>query len=290
MKCDKIREQLVFYDEGLLSEKERLSVDAHLKECSGCAQELNVLRGTLKAYVEHEESSVTPEPSPFLFSRISSEVERSGKRKGVFVLRFAFGMSFAFLFAAIASRFMTPEREERESQLPERSIHQAHKIERIKNKLATHEKEQIKVAKIQIATPVKHPVIAKASKKTYKTSRIKKKHRIVRRIKPRKEKSLTDAPNGEKVEQTAFDSAEEDGMTESESFEISAQPQPFITPPQGNTPYGGALPLLLNIEEIQRRQEEQQNQEEMHAAMLHIQMVLGMNPANSQPKSMSIMP
>lgn len=283
MKCDKIKKQLVFYDEALLSEKERLSVEAHLKECSACAQELKELRDSLKVYVEHEETELAPEPSPFLFAKISSEVKRSGRRKGAFVLRFAFGMAFAFLFAAIASRFMTPEREVMESQRPERALHQAHKIERIKNKLATQGKEQIKAAKIQTATPVRHPVIAKASKKTYKTARLEKKHRFPARVHKKQGENAPSAEHEEITDKYPFDkTAEEDvvafmrGQSELKSPEVFGKNSPNF------------FENLLKIAEVKKKQAE--TLEEEKGTILARNTLLVMMSSSGAEMQANIMP
>lgn len=284
MKCNKIKERLVFYDEGILSEKERVSVEEHLKGCSVCARELNDLRESLKAYVQHEENEPAPEPSAFLFAKISSGMEKVGRTKEVFVLKAALGAAFAFLLAVLASRFMILPNKDAASHLRKRAVYPSRKIEKMKNMVVSQKKKQLQLAQINHAAGFTRPVIVNTRKKVTKTARLRKNKRLLARA-HKKQK----ADEVLSIDEKSPFEAGKDEIAIAKEPEIAAPLQPFIAP-QENSLRGGAFPLFLNIEEIQKRQEEQQHQEEFHAAMLHIQMALGMNPANMQPKTISIMP
>ncbi len=81
--CKEFREQLSLYIDGMLSQQESLLLEAHIKECKDCREELSMLREMVASCQGLEEK----EPPEYLYPMIASSLRRSGKGKWTSSLR-----------------------------------------------------------------------------------------------------------------------------------------------------------------------------------------------------------
>ncbi len=73
--CKEFREQLSLYIDGMLSQQESLLLEAHIKECKDCREELSMLREMVASCQGLEEK----EPPEYLYPMIASSLRRSGR-------------------------------------------------------------------------------------------------------------------------------------------------------------------------------------------------------------------
>lgn len=74
--CKEYREQLSLYIDGMLPQQESLLLEAHIKECKDCREELSMLREMVASCQNLEEK----EPPEYLYPMIVSSLRRSGRR------------------------------------------------------------------------------------------------------------------------------------------------------------------------------------------------------------------
>ncbi len=79
MNHQQITELLPWYANAALKPEERIQVEAHLKECSECARELEQTLELQQAVTAAGEK--IPEPSPFQFTRVLARVEAYEREK-----------------------------------------------------------------------------------------------------------------------------------------------------------------------------------------------------------------
>ena len=97
MKCEKSREQLHLYVDGMLDKQERRALKGHLATCPECRAELELLRGIVEAI----ETEPLLEPEADFTSRVMARLPEVAKRK-VFSFENIFwisGMAAAFIAA-----------------------------------------------------------------------------------------------------------------------------------------------------------------------------------------------
>ncbi len=77
MNCKSVNKKLIFYIDNETSKSEHEEIQAHLKSCKKCSALYYELKTTLKLIGERK----TPEPNPFLYTRIKQELERRKSRE-----------------------------------------------------------------------------------------------------------------------------------------------------------------------------------------------------------------
>lgn len=118
MQCTEVQKKLADYSVGLLSERERSAIAAHLAECSSCAREWRALER-----VDRVLSALPPEEPPaHLWMNIRAQIEASPQvapltpfwRRWFTVPRLAMGSAAAaavLLTVAYLSQLHAPEAE-----------------------------------------------------------------------------------------------------------------------------------------------------------------------------------
>jgi anti-sigma factor RsiW len=101
MKCKKCQNNIIFFLEGDLPDKEMKQVEHHLAECSNCAALTEELQKTLG--VLNEEKS--PAVNPFFYTRLKARMESPAtvafqSLKNMFFVRFLQPALFSFLLLA----------------------------------------------------------------------------------------------------------------------------------------------------------------------------------------------
>jgi anti-sigma factor RsiW len=79
MKCDEVRKNLQSYIDGILDDRSIEKVEAHLAECTGCTNELELLR----EYSEEMGSLSKVEPPEDFLKELHERLERRSSLKGV---------------------------------------------------------------------------------------------------------------------------------------------------------------------------------------------------------------
>ena len=108
--CKEFREQLSLYIDGMLLQQESLVLEAHIRECKDCREELSMLREMVASCQGLEEK----EPPEYLYPMIASSLRRSGKGKWTSSLRskwFKPGLvsAVAVLLIAVAVKGILPD-------------------------------------------------------------------------------------------------------------------------------------------------------------------------------------
>lgn len=77
MKCEDIRERLVEYHEGELDGEGRMHIEAHLRNCKGCREELRAIEGLLCAVA----ALPVPDPWPGFARRLHARIEKDKQER-----------------------------------------------------------------------------------------------------------------------------------------------------------------------------------------------------------------
>jgi predicted anti-sigma-YlaC factor YlaD len=89
MKCEEIQRKLSAFLDNELKEEEARLIREHLKECTGCAEELRAV-SSVWDFVETAEGI---EPSPYFWTRLSAKIARQEKERS---LRWGFWRKWIF--------------------------------------------------------------------------------------------------------------------------------------------------------------------------------------------------
>jgi len=77
MKCEEIRRKLSAFSDNELNQEESELVREHLKECTGCAEELQAM-SSVWGFVETAEGI---EPSPYFWTKLSARIVQQEREK-----------------------------------------------------------------------------------------------------------------------------------------------------------------------------------------------------------------
>ena len=110
MKCKKYEEKIILYLYGELNEKERADLLSHIKECSGCAQDLEYTKKVFKALDDSKEEEAPQANWEKSWKEIRSTTKVQTREKKSFLLtqRWAYATAallVVFVLGALIGRF-----------------------------------------------------------------------------------------------------------------------------------------------------------------------------------------
>ncbi|MCK4262210.1 zf-HC2 domain-containing protein [bacterium] len=110
MRCSEVRKNLSAFLDGEMDEKEQLEIKAHLKDCSSCSREGELLRGSWEVLSEWKDI----EPSSYFKTNFWRRVreQESIKRKPIFhpqlFPRWAAALATAAILLVFVSLYLSP--------------------------------------------------------------------------------------------------------------------------------------------------------------------------------------
>jgi hypothetical protein len=181
MECVKIRENLSSYIDNMLSPKERVFIDNHIKSCSECATAL----ADIKRTIEHTKNLEAVEPPAWMTQKIIARVRAEAQpRKGLFqklfyplyiklpvgaIATIAIALTTLYVFRTIEPEIKlamapteeaAPQLSPRKQQPPQRDA-EAEKIPPMLSPLEKGGKTRLEEKKSVLPKPAEQPVASK---------------------------------------------------------------------------------------------------------------------------------